>query len=167
MKRVVRLRRCSLSVPGDSEKMLAKAQNIDCDQIILDLEDSVAYESKARARHSVCEAIEKKSFVAKTLSVRINATDTEHCHTDLIDLVSRAGKQLDTVILAKTRRPADVLFVDTLLSQLENKHGLETKIGVECLIEDVEGLMRVEEIAASTERVEALIFGMGDFAASQ
>ena len=167
MKRVVRLRRCSLSVPGDSEKMLAKAQSINCDQIILDLEDSVAFESKARARHNISEAIGNKSFIAKTISVRINATDTEHCHTDLIDLVSRAGKQLDTVILAKTRRPADVLFVDTLLSQLENKHGLEKKIGVECLIEDVEGLMRVEEIAASTERVEALIFGMGDFAASQ
>ena len=129
MKRVVRLRRCSLSVPGDSEKMLAKAQNINCDQIILDLEDSVAFESKARARHNISEAIGSKSFVAKTISVRINATDTEHCHTDLIDLVSRAGKQLDTVILAKTRRPADVLFVDTLLSQLENKHGLEKNWG--------------------------------------
>ena len=56
MKRVVRLRRCSLSVPGDSEKMLAKAQNINCDQII-DLEDSVAFESKARARHNISEAI--------------------------------------------------------------------------------------------------------------
>ena len=112
MKRVVRLRRCSLSVPGDSEKMLAKAQNINCDQIILDLEDSVAFESKARARHNISEAIGNKSFVARTISVRINATDTEHCHTDLIDLVSRAGKQLDTVILAKTRRPADVQFVD-------------------------------------------------------
>ena len=80
MKRVVRLRRCSLSVPGDSEKMLAKAQNIDCDQIILDLEDSVAYESKARARDNVSKAIKEKSFFAKTVSVRINGTDTEHCY---------------------------------------------------------------------------------------
>jgi len=167
MTRVARLRRCSLSVPGDSEKMLAKAQTMDCDQIILDLEDSVAYESKTRARDYVSEAIEKKSFLAKTVSVRINGTDTEHCHADLIELVSRAGKNLDTVILTKTRRLADVLFVDTLLSQLENKCGLENKIGVECLIEDVEGLMRVEEIASSTSRLEALIFGMGDFAASQ
>ena len=167
MNKGVRLRRCSLSVPGDSEKMLAKAQTIDCDQIILDLEDSVASESKTRARHNVSEAIEQRSFLAKTVSVRINATDSEHCHTDLIELVSRAGKNLDTVILTKTRRPADVLFVDTLLSQLENKSGLESKIGVECLIEDVEGLMRVEEIASSTNRLEALIFGMGDFAASQ
>ena len=130
MKRVVRLRRCSLSVPGDSKKMLAKAQNISCDQIILDLEDSVAYESKARARNNISDALGNKSFVAKTTSVRINATDTEHCHTDLIDLVSRAGKQLDTVILAKTRRSADVLFVDTLLTQLENKHGLKKKLGL-------------------------------------
>ena len=57
MKRVVRLRRCSLSVPGYSEKMLAKAQNINCDQIILDLEDSVAFESKARARDNISEAV--------------------------------------------------------------------------------------------------------------
>ena len=167
MNKGVRLRRCSLSVPGDSEKMLAKAQTMDCDQIILDLEDSVASESKMRARNNVSEVIEKRSFLAKTVSVRINATDSEHCHSDLIELVSRAGKNLDTVILTKTRRAADVLFVDTLLSQLENKSSLESKIGVECLIEDVEGLMRVEEIASSTNRLEALIFGMGDFAASQ
>ena len=114
--------------------MLAKAQTMDCDQIILDLEDSVASESKTRARNNVSEAIEKGSFLAKTVSVRINATDSEHCHTDLIELVSRAGKNLDTVVLTKTRRPADVLFVDTLLSQLETKSGLESKIGVECLL---------------------------------
>ena len=167
MTRIARLRRCCLSVPGDSDKMLDKSQTMDCDQLILDLEDSVAYESKAKARDKVSKAIKGKSFFAKTVSVRINATDTEHCHSDLIELVSRAGEKLDTVILSKTRRPADVLFVDMLLSQLENKHGLTKKIGIECLIEDVEGLMRVEEIASSTDRTEALIFGMGDFAASQ
>ena len=167
MTRIARLRRCCLSVPGDSNKMLDKAQTMDCDQLILDLEDSVAYESKARARDNVSKAIKEKSFFAKTVSVRVNATDTEHCHSDLIELVSQAGEKLDTVILSKTRRPEEVLFVDMLLSQLESKHGLAKKIGVECLIEDVEGLMRVEEIASSTDRTEALIFGMGDFAASQ
>ena len=167
MTRIARLRRCCLSVPGDSDKMLDKALTMDCDQLILDLEDSVAYESKARARDNVSKALKEKSFFAKTVSVRVNATDTEHCHSDLIELVSQAGEKLDTVILSKTRRPADVLFVDMLLSQLESKHGLAKKIGVECLIEDVEGLMRVEEIASSTDRTEALIFGMGDFAASQ
>ncbi len=53
MTRIARLRRCCLSVPGDSNKMLDKAQTMECDQLILDLEDSVAYESKARARDNV------------------------------------------------------------------------------------------------------------------
>ena len=70
-------------------------------------------------------------------------------------------------MLPKAMSAADVLFVDKLLTMMEKKLGLKKRIGVDVLIEEVEAMMRVEEIAASTPRLECLIFGMGDYSASQ
>ncbi len=70
-------------------------------------------------------------------------------------------------MLTKAMRAADVQFVDLLLSQLEAKSKLERRIGIEVLIEEAAGLQNVEAIAASSPRLEALIFGMGDYSASQ
>ena len=167
MKNSTRLRRCCLSVPGNSAKMLEKASSLACDQILLDLEDSVAPESKLGARKNISSALKNHTWQAPTLSLRINATDTEFCHDDIIQIVTQANENLDTIVISKTRSARDVEFVEILLAQLEKKLGLSKTIGIECLIEDVEGLMKVEEIAASSARLEALIFGMGDYAASQ
>jgi citrate lyase subunit beta/citryl-CoA lyase len=69
--------------------------------------------------------------------------------------------------LPKPLNAADVQFADTLLTQLEMKLGLDNKIGLEVLIEEVEAMQNVNEIAKSCERLECMIFGMGDYAASQ
>ena len=106
-------------------------------------------------------------MASKSVSVRINATDTPWCHDDIIELVSRAGAQISTVVLAKTNQAADVHFVHLLLDQLEQKLGLENRIGIEGLIEDVSGLLCIEDIAGASDRLESLIFGMGDYSASQ
>ena len=74
---------------------------------------------------------------------------------------------LDTLIVPKVKTPADVLWVDTLLTQIEKKLRLDRRIGMEVLIEEAEAMINVEAIATCTPRLEALIFGMGDFAASQ
>ncbi len=162
-----RPRRCQLSVPGSSEKMLAKAAGLDVDHVFLDLEDAVAPNAKAAAREQVVAALNGLHWQARTLSVRINDVTTPWCHDDVIEVVSGAGERLDTIMLTKARRPEDVMFVHLLLDQLEQKLGLTRRIGIECLIEEVEGMMRVEEIAACSDRLECLIFGMGDYAASQ
>lgn len=162
-----RPRRCQLSVPGSSEKMLAKAAGLDVDHVFLDLEDAVAPNAKAAAREQVVAALNGLHWQARTLSVRINDVTTPWCHDDVIEVVSGAGQRLDTIMLTKARRPEDVMFVHLLLDQLEQKLGLTRRIGIECLIEEVEGMMRVEEIAACSDRLECLIFGMGDYAASQ
>ena len=65
------------------------------------------------------------------------------------------------------KAPRDVWFVETLLAQLEAKLRLGKRIGLEVLIEETEALARVEEIAASSPRLEALILGVGDLSASQ
>ncbi len=81
-------------------------------------------------------------------------------------MVEGAGEHLDTIMMTKVLTPADVLFADKLLHQLEKKLKLKSRIGLEALIEEVEGMQNVDAIAKSTPRLECLVFGMGDFSAS-
>lgn len=162
-----RPRRCQLSVPGSSEKMMAKAAGLDLDHVFLDLEDAVAPSAKADARGLVVEAINRLEWQPRTVCVRINDVETEWCHDDIIEVVTGAGAKLDTLMLTKAKRAADVIFVHLMLDQLEMKLGLTRRIGIECLIEEVEGMMNVDEIAACSDRLECLVFGMGDYSASQ
>ena len=167
MTRPKRLRRCQLSVPGSSEKMMAKAAAMEIDHVFLDLEDAVAPNAKASARGMIVDAINKHDWKPKTLCVRINDVETEYCHDDIIDIVTGAGEKLDTIMLTKAKSAHDVMFLHMMLDQLEQKLGLTNRIGIECLIEEVEGMMNVEEIAACSDRLECLVFGMGDYSASQ
>ena len=162
-----RPRRCQLSVPGSSEKMLAKAAGLEVDHVFLDLEDAVAPSAKEAARGMVVEAVNGLEWRPRTVSVRINDVETEWCHDDIIEIVTGTGARLDTLMLTKAKCAADVLFVHLMLDQLESKLKLTRRIGIECLIEEVEGMMNVDEIAACSDRLECLVFGMGDYAASQ
>jgi citrate lyase subunit beta/citryl-CoA lyase len=165
--RPMRLRRSQLSVPGVSEKMIAKGAASEADHVFLDLEDAVAPSMKAGARKTIVEALNGLDWGKKTRCVRVNDVTTEWCFEDIIEVVEGAGKNLDTIMLTKATRAADVQFVDLLLNQMEAKLKLARPIGIEVLIEEAAGLQHVEEIAASSPRLEALIFGMGDYSASQ
>jgi citrate lyase subunit beta / citryl-CoA lyase len=165
--RPMRLRRSQLSVPGISEKMLGKAAESAADHVFLDLEDAVAPSAKAAARKSVVAALNGLNWGKKTRCVRINDATTQWCFEDVIEVVEGAGKNLDTIMLTKARDAADVKFVSLSLDQLETKLGLKRRIGLEVLIEEAIGLQNVEEIASASPRMEALIFGMGDYSASQ
>ena len=162
-----RLRRSELSTPGTSEKMMAKAAASDADLVFLDLEDSVAPAEKTAARALVAAALTTHEWGAKTKAVRINGVHTPWAYGDLIETVRSAGHALDVVIVPKVKAPRDVWFVETLLDQLETDLGLDRRIGIEVLIEETEALACVEDIAASSPRLEALILGVGDLSASQ
>ena len=162
-----RLRRCQLSVPGSSEKMLAKAATIEVDHIFLDLEDAVAPNRKDEARRNVVAAISGVRFRAPTIAVRVNDLSSPWFFDDVTALVEGCGSKLDTIVVPKVMGPQDVVFVDRLLGMLEMRHSPEKYIGIEVLIEEIEALNSVEGIAAASPRLEALIFGMGDYAASQ
>lgn len=162
-----RLRRCQLAVPGSSEKMMAKAAGMGADYVFLDLEDAVAPDKKKEARGNIVNALNTLDFGRTVRCVRINDPASRFCYGDILDVVSGAGRNLDTIIVPKVYDAADVLFVDKLLSQIEVDLGLSRKIGIECLIEEVEAMMNVEAIAACSTRLEGLIFGMGDYSASQ
>ncbi len=165
--RPARLRRCQLAIPGSSEKMIAKGAEMGVDYIFLDLEDAVAPSEKKASRTRVVEALNTLDFGRSTCCVRINDPSSRYCYGDIIELVSGASENLDVIMVPKVLDAADVLFVDKLLTQLELDLELERKIGIECLIEDVAAMTNIDSIAASTLRLEALIFGMGDFSASQ
>jgi citrate lyase subunit beta/citryl-CoA lyase len=162
-----RLRRCQLAVPGSNPKMMAKAAGLGVDHVFLDLEDAVAPNAKVAARASIIEALRALDWGRTTRCVRINDLETQYAYEDVIAVVEGAREHLDTIMVPKVKSGRDVAWVDILLSQIERKLGLTKRIGIEVLIEEAEALMRVEEIAASSPRLEAMIFGMGDYSASQ
>ena len=162
-----RLRRTQLAVPGVSENMLTKASAIGADHVFCDLEDAVAPSAKAGARDTIADALNGLDWGKTVRCVRVNDVGTQWCHEDIITLVEKAGANIDTILLPKPLNAADVQFADKLLTQLEMKLGLEKTIGLEVLIEEVEAMQNVNEIARSCARLECMIFGMGDYAASQ
>lgn len=162
-----RARRSELSTPASSDRMMKHAADSDADYVFLDLEDSVAPNAKASARAQAVRALTTLHWRPKTRAIRINSLDTPHAHQDIIDVVTAARDALDVVIIPKARAARDVWWVSVLLDQLEERLGLTKRIGLEVLIEETAGLMNVDEIAFASDRLEALIFGPGDFAASQ
>jgi citrate lyase subunit beta/citryl-CoA lyase len=163
----MRLRRSELATPASSVKMIQKAAASAADLVFLDLEDAVAPAQKVAARDNVIRALNELDWGTKLRAVRVNGAHTEWAYADTIAVVEGAGKNLDLLILPKVKAPRDVWFFETLLAQLERKLRLDKRIGLEVLIEETEGLAHVEEIAACSPRLEALILGFGDLAASQ
>jgi len=99
--------------------------------------------------------------------VCINDLETEYAYQDIISIVEEAGEYLDIIIIPKAKTARDVWWVDVLLTQIEKRLQRTRRIGLEVLIEEVEAMINVEEIARSSPRLEALIFGPGDYSASQ
>ncbi len=163
----MRLRRCELSTPGSNEKMIEKALASNADLVFLDLEDAVAPNQKVAARGIVINALKTLDWGKKTRAIRMNNIETEWAYQDVIEVVEQAGEFLDVIIIPKVKAARDIFWVDTLLTQIETRLKRKKKIALECLIEEVEALINVEEIAKSSPRLEAIIFGPGDYSASQ
>ncbi|MCY4420045.1 MAG: CoA ester lyase [Gammaproteobacteria bacterium] len=163
-----RLQRCELAVPGSNPRMLEKALTCDADYVFLDLEDAVAPDDKVQARKNVIAALNEFDWKGhgKTVSVRINGLDTHYMYRDVVDVVEQAGSKLDTILIPKVGTTGDVYMVDAMVTQIEEAKGLENRIGLEALIETALGMANVEAIATSSTRMEAMHFGVADYAAS-
>ncbi len=160
-------RRSCLSVPGSSQRFLEKAPTINADMSFLDLEDSVAPLEKPAARARVVQAIRELEWDDRVLCVRVNAWDTRWTYEDVIEVVGNAGERLDEIMLPKVQSASDVIALDLLLTQVEINAGLPRgHIGIEAQIESTKGLINVEEICAASPRLETIVFGPADFAAS-
>ena len=161
-----RYARSLLFVPASRPAMIEKAAASAADAVCIDLEDSVVPGEKPAARGHVVQALRALDFGARARIVRINGLDTPFAYRDLVDVVEAAGECLDLIMIPKVGSPRDVVFVDMLLSQIESSRGQRTTIGLEAQIETAQGFVYAREIAASSPRLDALIFGPGDYAAS-
>ena len=166
MAKMNRLNRSELAVPGSNLRMIEKAPTAGADGVFIDLEDAVAPDDKAQARKNAIEALNDLDWSKSTISVRINGLDTHYCYHDIIDVVEQAGDKLDSILVPKVGKPSELEFVALLLSQIEAAKGLEP-ISITALIETAMGMANVEAIAqACPDRLEALHFGVADYAAS-
>ena len=163
-----RLQRSELAVPGSNTSFIDKAAGSAADFVFLDLEDAVAPPDKVQARRNVIEALRDIDWAGKgkTVSVRINGLDTHYMYRDVVDLMEQAGDRVHTILVPKVGLPADLYCVETLVTQVEQAKGYPNKVGLEALIETALGMANVEAIASAPGRLEALHFGVADYAAS-
>lgn len=162
----VRLERSMLFVPAARWPMIEKTAASAADAVCIDLEDSVAVNDKVSSRANVIRAFQELDFGQRVRMFRINDLETSFAYRDLIEIVEASGGRIHLVMLPKVDSPADVVFVDRLLTQIEAHCGLSSRIGIEAQIETAAGFLSIREIARSSPRLEALIFGPGDYAAS-
>jgi citrate lyase subunit beta/citryl-CoA lyase len=147
--------------------MLAKGPTIPADMTFLDLEDAVSPLEKEAARPKVVDAIRSQDWGDRVLCVRVNAWDTQWTAFDVIEVVGNAGERLDELMLPKVQSAAEVVALDLLLTQVEQKAGLPIgHIGIEAQIETARGIINVEEICAASPRLETVILGPVDMSAS-
>ena len=165
--RKMRVQRSTLAVPGSNPTMIEKAADSAADCIFLDIEDAVAPDDKEKARKNIIAALNEIDWKAKnkTVSVRINGLDTHYMYRDVVDVMEQAGDKLDMILIPKVGVPADVYMVEAMLNQIEMAKGYQNKVGIEALIETPLGMANVEAIAAAPSRLEALHFGVADYAA--
>ncbi len=167
-----RLQRSTLAVPASNISMIEKAAESAADVVFLDLEDAVAPPEKAQARKNAIAALNDIDWDAKgkTVSVRINGLDTQYMYRDVVDVMEQAGDRVHMLLIPKLGVMSDLYMVDALVNQIEQACGLTRRVGLEALIETALGMANLEEIAryaaTSDSRLEALHFGVADYAAS-
>ena len=156
-----RVQRSELAVPATSQQFFEKAAKGPADSIFLDLEDAVAPSRREEGRANAVEALNSVDWGNKTMSVRVNDLTTPWAISDIIS-VARCPR-IDMILLPKVKTAGDVIFLDRLLTGLELEQPRARPLGIEILIETAEGLANVEAIAASSPRLEGIIFGVGDY----
>jgi len=160
-----RLHRSELAVPGSNPGMFEKAAKSAADIVFLDVEDAVAPDDKAQARKNIIQGLNDIDWGRKTMMVRINGLDTHYMYRDVVDIVE-ACPRLDMILIPKVGTAADVYAIDMMVTQIETAIGRTKRIGFEVLIETALGMANVEAIAQSSKRLEAMSFGVADYAAS-
>jgi citrate lyase subunit beta/citryl-CoA lyase len=143
--------------------MLAKAAGLPADEIVVDLEDAVALPAKDEARSRVARLLREGLGAARAVAVRVNGLDSGFCHCDVLELVEQAGPVIDSLVLPKVERAEDVRWLDRFLGMLGER---ASGIRLQALVETAGGLRRAGEIATAGPRLDAIILGYADLAAS-
>lgn len=151
-------------MPGIQPRFFGKAAQGPADIVFLDLEDAVAPAAKEAARERVIEALQGIDWGRRAMAVRVNALGTPWVLRDIVD-VARACPRLDLILLPKAESAFDVRFVAELLASVERERPRDRPVGIEVLLETARGIVQADEIAAASPRLEAMVFGVGDYSA--
>ncbi|MGO8823164.1 MAG: HpcH/HpaI aldolase/citrate lyase family protein [Desulfomonilaceae bacterium] len=155
--------RSVLVVPVNVPRFVEKACLRGADAIVLDMEDSVPVDRKKQARNDIADAISVAGLGSAQLMVRINNDP------DLIeaDVESAVCKRLDALFIPKVESAEQLVKLDNLTREIEAFKGLAPgKVKFSIHVESPLGLLRLEKIAASTERIESMSIGVDDYLAA-
>ena len=155
----VRPRRSVLYMPGANQRALEKAKTLAADALILDLEDSVAPESKVQARDNVCAAVKSQDYGSRELVIRVNALETPW---GAADLIAAAAVGPDAILIPKVSHPGDIVSAAKVLKAA----GARDKTRLWAMIETPMAIVNAREIAATGADTEArmacLVLGTND-----
>ena len=165
----VRLERMIHFVPPHIEKVTAKVPQLarEVDVVLGNLEDAIPADAKKAARDGFVAMAKATDFGATGLWTRINALNSPWVLDDITELVAAIGNKLDVIMLPKVDGVWDIHYLDQLLAQLEAKHAVKKPILIHAILETAEGVMNVEQIAASSPRMQGISLGPADLAASR
>jgi citrate lyase subunit beta/citryl-CoA lyase len=158
-------RRSCLAVPASARRMLDKARATLADEFVIDLEDAVAASVKEVARDGVVSHLTSADWTGRTVAVRVNAPGTPWCHLD-VSALAGISPLPRSIVVPKVQNAGDIAFVDRLLEGAEAAADRPRPVRVQALIETASAIAHVGEIAAASPRLEALILGYADLAAS-
>ncbi|HEX2993874.1 MAG TPA: CoA ester lyase [Anaerolineales bacterium] len=157
-------RRALLYMPGDDRRKIEKATTLGVDCICMDMEDGVAVTRKAEARAVIAQAMKELDFGSSERCIRINSVGSGF---EKYDLAAAVATNPDTIVVPKVETAEQARFISEHIGQYEASSGMEPgSIRMLIGVETAKGIMNLREIAEADPRLEAIIFGAEDFAAS-
>lgn len=151
-------------MPGDDRRKIEKATALGVDCICMDMEDGTAVSKKAEARTVIAQAMKELDFGSSERCIRINSIGSGF---EKDDLASALAARPDTIVVPKIETAEQVKWVSGQIESYELPNGLALG-GIHLLIgvETAKGVLNLREIAEADKRLEAVIFGAEDYAAS-
>ncbi len=155
---MARLLRSLLFVPGNNARFLEKAKTLVADIICFDLEDSVPFEEKKSARNLIKNALADRPQYRAEVYVRTNSPASGMILDDLAEIVP---KGIDGIVIPKVNDANEITKIERILASLEKKRKLKPTELIPS-IESATGVVNAYNIASTSKRVSALVFGVFD-----
>ena len=150
--------RSLIFVPGNNPRFLEKAKSLSADIVCFDLEDSVPDKEKKKARTLIKNALKKRSQYSASIFARTNSPDSNKIEADLKEIVH---KGVDGIVIPKVNSAKEIKKIEKTISSLEKKRKIR---GIRLIpsIESALGVINCYEIASSSKRIDAIVFGIFD-----
>ena len=155
---MTQLFRSLIFVPGNNPRFLEKAKKLQADIVCFDLEDSVPDNEKTNARKLIKSALKSRKSYKSSIFVRTNSPLSGKIPSDLKEIVQ---KGIDGIVIPKVNNTKELKKIEKIISGLEKTRKLKP-IQLIPSIESSEGVVNTYQIASSSKRVVAVVFGVFD-----